>query len=346
MILNLKKGLNSILIASFMFFNQYQIDKKDFSSPESFEEIIEREEFLEIFKTISFEEALDKYSLNTKKMLLDNVLKNNTFQGIDSVIKYVPKEEIRQYLSEIDKENSFVNIPGYNRLETLLETGKGVSNKRFRSGKDAETSLKNYTSYLNIRTGAFGSNTELKNFVLLYKEDFVRISEEKNMSPALLAAISAHESRGRTFTASHEGALGPFGLTSYIYNPRRTWSDGRKRDPINPFYVPEAMERAADFLKLLIDKYEYVDDANKTLALIAYHEGEPVVNRAIRTARKENKNPLEFIDYSHKLDASNIETFSKVLADYFEDPKNLVSLQGREYPSKIIEQKSQIEHLF
>ncbi len=215
--------------------------------------------------------------------LINRALKSDEHNLVDSVIKFVPKDFLREYIDNEAKNSN----PNYNRLMLASRTGEEIRDKRFNSGRNFNESLRNMAASANVRPGSFGSRGELKEFLDLYKDDFVEVAKEYDLNPSLLASIASVESRGRTFTISNTGALGAFGQTSYAYMPQTNWFDGNGRDAINPFHTLEAMDRAGDMIRGLIDLYARVDDEHHTLALTTYNQGEAVVNRAIRLARQE-----------------------------------------------------------
>lgn len=326
-----KKYLNSGILSIFMLLNHYNFSEKaDLSSFFS--------------KKDSFKSVKKELVSPDDVRLMNNVVLNNEHNSIDSVIKFVPREVLRNYVNLNKKVfHSFSKNTNLNRLEALTKSGEEVAYDRFNFPGNKNSNLENYVTHLGITSGSFGSNREAKQFLNFYKEDITTAALKNNLDPYLLAAVAIHESGGRTFTSSVTGALGPLGLTSHIYNPRSAWSDGVERDPINPFYVPDALFRAADFLSLLVSKYSHVDNTN-TLALVAYNQGEGVVNRAIRLADREG-NPLDLINYGDVLSAKSTKAFSNILRSQDSNLSYVIAEQGVNYPNRILKETQRVKSL-
>lgn len=330
MALKTKKYLNACILSSLMLLNQHNFSEKAY--------------FNSFFSKKESERVINKELVDINHIkLMNNVLLNKDYASVDSVIKFVPKEVLKNYV-DLNKKvfHSFSKNTNFNKLEALTKSGEEIAYDRFNFPGNKDRSLENYVDHLGITLGSFGSRNEAKNFLSLYREDIESAALKNDLDPYLLAALAIHESRGRTFTASNTGALGPLGLTNRIYNPRHAWSDGVEREPINPFYVPDALFRAADFFSLLVSNYEHIDDTN-TLALVAYNQGESVVNRAIRLANKDI-NPLNLINYKDVLNAKRTESFSDVLRQS-DKPRYFIAEQGRTYPGKILKEAQRVRSL-
>ena len=339
----IKKIANTAYLIGFMLINQNNYFFNDIKSVEN-----NNKAQIELKKTQNKEQPRLQLLMtrNEQMKLMNNVLKNNTHTGIDSVIKFVPENFLNKYLKIIPENIKKKQNIGYNRLETLTKTGEEVAEDRFKTSNNRRRALNAYASHLGIMPGSFGTQEEINIFLDLYKNDLITTAQKYNLNPSLLAAISIHESRGRTYTASNTGALGAFGLTKYLYNPQNTWPDGKNREPINPFNTLKSMDRAADFLSFLIKNYSKYDDANHTLTLTAYNQGELEINKTLRATKKENiTNPLEIISYGDKIYIEEIDKIRNTIEKRLQ--KNYyITQEGREYHGKILKTQRQIANFF
>lgn len=88
-----------------------------------------------------------------------------------------------------------------------------------------------------------------------------------------LLAVVKTESGGKTNAISRTGAMGSNQMVMDIYCSG-IWSDGEFRESINPFDVPRAAERSADFLNLTLSK-----GYSLKVASMVYHDGETSFNK-------------------------------------------------------------------
>ena len=139
-----------------------------------------------------------------------------------------------------------------------------------------------FARLLGIRPGYFASG-EKSIGLLCDNSEYFKKAERKYTIDALLAmSVVKTESGGDRQSISKTGSKGIAGLTDYIYNSRNRWSDGAVRPAINPFHNDEAIDRAVDNIRTLQDKYH-----SRILALTAYNQGEWVVDKAIKAAKRQ-----------------------------------------------------------
>lgn len=232
--------------------------------------------------------------------LINKSIANKTSSSMDSVIKFVDKNSIKEYLSLNNLSKDYVNgEPTLNKLRILLKSGKEIEKDRFNTVSDGVRGLEGLANILDVNVGSYESNTkESLTFLKIYKDDIKSAASKYDLNPNLLASLLVHESGGRSFTMSKTGALGSAQLTSYIYNP--DYLGGVKKNDINPFDTPKAIDRSANYLSYLIDKYERFDDSNHTLALTAYNQGASTMSRAMILAKNNGVYlPKDIVNFSY-----------------------------------------------
>jgi soluble lytic murein transglycosylase len=120
----------------------------------------------------------------------------------------------------------------------------------------------------------------------LRHEDIIRQqAHDKNLDPALVAAVIYAESRFRDGQTSSAGALGLMQLTPQTaqYIARKS---GGTAFVVGDLATPQVnIAYGAYYLRYLLGRYDH----NETLALAAYNAGEGNVDRWISTARQRER---------------------------------------------------------
>ena len=255
---------------------------------------------LEMENTLSSEEL----NRQEKYKLIENAINADVQKrpsSIDSVIKFVDRDDLREYFNTnnigFNYENNEIAL---NRLRAVLKSGDEIKDDRFRS-------FRRLNNYLGITPGRAETNFgNSMGFFDLYKDNIIESANKYNVDPVELTGLMKHESGLGTFIASRTGALGSAQLTSYIYTPRNgTTLDTNKKT--NPFHTVEAIDRAAEYLGHLKNVYARIDDSQGTLRLTAYNRGEKDMNRAINLARSYNvRNPRDIVNFINPISNSYV----------------------------------------
>ncbi|MFW6272741.1 MAG: transglycosylase SLT domain-containing protein [bacterium] len=238
--------------------------------------------------------------------LINKAITNNTSSSMDSVIKFVDKSSIKKYLFLNKLSDDYVNgEPTLNKLRILLKSGAEVAKDRFNTTSNGSRGLEGLANALDVEVGSYEANMKNSlNFLEIYKDDIKSAASKYDLNPDLIAGLLVHESGGRSFTMSKTGALGSAQLTSYIYDP--TYLGGVNKSDINPFDTPQAIDRAADYLSYLIDRYERFDDSNHTLALTAYNQGPNAMSRTLKIARSNGViAPRDIVNFTYASSDNN-----------------------------------------
>jgi len=132
--------------------------------------------------------------------------------------------------------------------------------------------------------GSFESDVDrqMKNLdEILY--DINHVAREERINPLTLTSIGIVESGLRSKTISPTGAIGAFGLTSWIYeNP--------KYGETNPYNTHDAMRASSRLMRYLQDQFPF------PFSVIAYNSGEGAMGELLTKAEKKHiRNPEEII---------------------------------------------------
>ena len=276
---------------------------------------------------LSFNEALEKYN---QLKLVDKAAKADVQArplSVDSVAKFVSRENIQEYFRLKNLPLNYVEGEhALNRLRALTKTGEEYSNDRFNIRRTSGRSLNALANYFGVRPGAYETNPQnTRAFFQLFREDILNASEKYNIDPIEFAGLIKHESGGFSFALSRTGASGAAQLTSYIYTPiEGSGLDETKNS--NPVHPVEAIDRSAEYLGYLKNKYRRFDDHAGTLRLAAYNQGEPVVDRALNIARAHGvRNPTQVLNFINP-----------------ENNRYIVSAEGRGFPGKVTAEKKRM----
>ncbi|MFP4568335.1 MAG: transglycosylase SLT domain-containing protein [Candidatus Woesearchaeota archaeon] len=276
-------------------------------------------------------------SLNDQYQLIERASKSDVQESnivIDSVAKFVEKDVLIGYFN---KNNISLEIePGnkdtyaLNRLRVLTYSGRDVEKLRFESaGRGrSQASLRNLASTLGVQIGVAEHNPDkLKAYFNLYKEDIVAAAEKNNISPELFASVLKHESGFSSFAISPTGPIGIGQIASWLY-----------RENESPFNGKHNIYLAAEFLGNLVNnKYSRFNDSNNILALTAYNQGEPTLNRSINIARSEGNRSIHgFLNQKYPVN----HEIEKERGQY------IIPFEGRAYAKKVLAEKRGVHDLF
>jgi soluble lytic murein transglycosylase-like protein len=273
---------------------------------------------------LSFNEALEKYN---QLKLVDKAAKADVQVrplSVDSVAKFVSRENIQKYFRLKNLPLNYVEGEhALNRLRALTKTGEEYSNDRFNIRRTSGRSLNALANYFGVIPGDYETNPQnTRAFFKLFKEDIQNASEKYNIDPIEFASLIKHESGGFSFAISTTGASGAAQLTSYIYDPKQGSSLDETKNS-NPVHPLDAIDRSAEYLGYLKEKYRRFDDQAGTLRLAAYNQGEPVVDRALNIARSHGvRNPTQVLNFINP-----------------ENNSYVVSAEGRGFPRKVRAEK-------
>ncbi len=187
----------------------------------------------------------------------------------DLVIQLEQYTERLQSIYDRSLKPGEVRYPPLNWLAVLDMSGGQVHRTRERVGLDTFAEAVGVTpGQCDTVHGEFWIQRE--------REQIQQVAREFDMDPALLMAVLRQESGGNPRCISTTGAMGPAGLTYYLYTSR-VWSDGELRAAINPFHYPAAVRRSAEYLRFLYDNFQ-----DWRLALAGYYDGESGITQVIR----------------------------------------------------------------
>ncbi|MBU0666082.1 MAG: transglycosylase SLT domain-containing protein [Nanoarchaeota archaeon] len=194
--------------------------------------------------------------------------------------------------------------------------------------------VKKFAGLLGIELGRFAAGRNSLDLILSDMNTFKIIGEKNGVDPFLLAAIRKVESGGLDKCISHTGALGPDAHTSSVYG-ERTRSDNSTQNSINPFNRVESAKRTAEHIDYLMNIYQDI-----TITLIAYNQGETVVNRALRYHENNNGEEKD----STRMISGLPKWIEEVINIKNTRGRYVISYQGRTYYKKIFEEREELKN--
>ena len=190
-----------------------------------------------------------KFSLKNKN--LENKITED-YSDAKSYLATLGGDVVDSLTLHLGREN---RIRGTRRLAELTGINPG---KCFAKGKKALDNIRNDVEHIIDAANKYGL-------------------DKSNMG--IIAAIEYHETGGENFCLSNANSAGKMGLSHWFYSPKNE-VNGEVWHPIKPFDPKENIHRGTQAYAYLFERYK-----SQNLALLAYNQGESVVDSAINLLR-------------------------------------------------------------